>query len=153
MAFKFSRQIDGVTIRRKDFKSEREYIGAIYNANITKIAEALPGFTQEQFVNNVIATKKHVGGGVLKALDTMGKRVAFTPERERFGENVMKSIKRYGRYQEFRNLTRDQQTGRFLQYNPELMKYNRSDNSYVYAGVVQIFFDESPKDVVIRPLG
>lgn len=152
MAFKFSKQSETGRIRRKDFSSEEAYLGEIFDANRVKISSALPGFSKEQFIKNVQANKEFAGGvSVSKALDILGRSVSFTPEAERFGDNVMKSIKSYGKYKEFREITKDEK-GRYTKYDPTKLRYNRKDNSYSYDGRVQIFFDESPKDIVLREI-
>lgn len=151
MAFKFSRKLDGTSIRRKDYSSEEAYLGAIFEANKVKIAEALPGFSKQQFIRNVQANKEFSGGTVRQALDILGRSVSFTPEAERFGDNVLKSIKSYGKWQHFREMTKDEK-GRYTKYDPTKMRYNHKDNSYIYDGKVQIFFDESPKDIALVSL-
>lgn len=151
MAFKFSRVLGLTKLRRKDFKSEEAYLGAIYDANRVKIAEALPGFSKQQFINNVQANKSYSGGTIRQALDILGRSVSFTPEAERFGDNVMKAIRSYGKWQQFREFTKNEK-GQYTKYDPTKMKFNRKDGSYVYDGRVQIFFDESPKDIVLMPI-
>lgn len=152
MAFKFNKQGASGRIRRKDFNSEEGYLGAIYDANRIKIAEALPGFSKEQFIANVQANKDFAGGvSVSKALDILGRSVSFTPEAERFGDNVIKAIKSYGRFQQFREMMKDER-GRYTRYDPTKLKYNRKDNSYIYDGRIRILFDESPKDIVLQEL-
>lgn len=152
MAFKFSKETAAGRIRRKDYPSEESYLGAIYETNRIKIAEAIPGLSKEQFVANVQANKEYAGVSVSKALDILGRSVSFTPEAERFGDNVMKAMKHYGVYQKFREFTKDEK-GRYTRYDPTKMKYNRSDNSYVYDKKVKIYFDESPKSIVLQKIG
>lgn len=151
MAFKFSKQLGGEKIRRSDFKTEEAYLGAIFDANKVRIAEALPGFSKDQFIRNVQANKEFAGTTVSKALDILGRSVSFTPEAERFGDNVMKAIKNYGKYQEFRDLTRNEK-GQYTKYDPTKMHWNRKDNTYIYDGRIRITFDESPKSLSLIPL-
>lgn len=156
MAFRFNKELNGVAIRRKDYSSEEAYLGAIFDANKTRIltayqAQVTPGLGKQQFINNVIATKEITGGTISGALNTVGRSVAFTPEVERFKSNIVTAMKRFGKYQKFRELTKDER-GRYTKFNPSLLRYNRQDNSYVYDGRVQIFTDKSPEDIVLQEL-
>lgn len=135
--------------RRKDFKTEEAYLKDIFNKNRAVIAEAYGKNAEQKFINSVRSYKQLQGGTITGALKKVERSRAFTPYADIATESVKKSIIKYGKWDQFRSMTRGER-GRFTAYDPSLLIWDRDSNSYIYNNLVRISFENSPEDVILQ---
>lgn len=137
--FKFRKSL------RKNFKTEEAYLKDIYHKNIGRIPE---GVTEEQFVNQVKAYKLVYKTNITGALKKLSNTEDYTPYKERAYDNVMVTLKKYGKYKQFKQMIRDEK-GRFMAYNPDLMSWRPELHMYVYNNLIAIDIRNSPESVEV----
>lgn len=136
--------------RRSDYKTEKGFLRNVYKRNKVVIDKVFGPNAKEIFVNNVIAQKQIYGVNVTRALNIVARSRSFTPYKEVAYENVTAALKKFDQAQTFRDLIRDEKTGRFKKFDSSKMKWNRELNRYEYDNKVYIRFDESPMRVVVE---
>lgn len=136
-------------LKRKDFKTERAYLKKVYKLNQSKIIRVLGhGSTFDRFCNLVQARKKITDKNVRGALKSLANSTAFTPEGERFKDNVYSAVKSFGALKDFQSMTRDK-LGHFTAYDRSKLTYDKNTKVYTYGGVLQISFGNSPQGITL----
>ena len=148
MAFKFKMG------KLKDFKDEDDFLRDVYNKNVDAIVEAQAGYGGESFEAfryRVIGYKIHYGTNAVGALDKLARAEAFTPQSERFKDNLREGFKKFGTMNEIKNYIRDQKTGRFTKFDYDRLKWDSESKGYFYnapSGIVLfIDFKNSPEEI------
>lgn len=142
--FKFNLQQNQQRIRRRDFKTENDYLGALFEANKTKLTEVYGPKAKSIFTENVKAIKVAEKTNSLGALRILSRSRAFTPYTDIAHENIITSLKKFGKYKKFREMTKDAR-GKFTRIDPS--KFTYRDGAYYYEDRIRVDFDSSPEDI------
>lgn len=143
--------------KRSSYRSTDHWLDAVYRKNRKEIDSALEG------VKNKKASFKQLVKGYMdeglspeKSLKALENSTIFTPEVTRFRKNVLEAIKNYGKFNEFRNMTRGMR-GKFAKIDLERFRYDSKNNVYTYitemGDVIVIRFTNSPQDIILEYLG
>lgn len=145
-------KFDTKGLRRKDFKTDEEYLSAVYDKNPIIGAKEM---SKEQFIG---AAKSHQKALKLdgsarptlkNAVDKIARATTFTPYRETATENLVKGLKTNysGTIKKMTNMVRDDK-GRFTGgFKKEELKWDAKLNAYVYMGRVKLDFKNSPERI------
>ena len=147
MAYKFNRGVK----RRKDFKTQDQYLDYIFEQNRGKLAEVFGANARERFKGAVESYKVVYDTNINGAIQKLANTTAFTPEVERLESNMWESLKNYKAVKQFQYLTRSKE-GRFTKYDTEKLKWDRENQSYTYDNKVMISFDNSPQQIKLTDL-
>lgn len=143
--------------KRSSYRSTDHWLDAVYRKNRKEIDSALDG------VKNKKASFKQLVKGYMdeglspeKSLKALENSTTFTPEVTRFRKNVLEAIKNYGKFNEFRNMTRGMR-GKFAKIDLDRFRYDSKNNVYTYitemGDVIVIRFTNSPQDIILEYLG
>lgn len=147
MAYKFNKGAK----KRKDFKTQDQYLDYIFEQNRGKITEVFGTNARERFKGAVESYKIAYSTNINGAIQKLANTTAFTPEVERLKSNMWQSLKNYKAVGTFQQLTRGQ-GGRFTKFNPDKLKWDRENRVYVYDNKVSISFDNSPQQIILFDL-
>ena len=117
--------------RRKDFKSEQEFLEDVFNRNREAIVEAYGTNAKEEFFKGVRSRKVLKGLNVRQAINDLTKARAFTSYQDIARENLLEVLKKNDLYNQFRSLTRDKK-GRYTSVNIQALKWDKDEQMYVY---------------------
>lgn len=117
--------------RRKDFKSEQEFLEDVFNRNREAIVEAYGANAKEEFFKGVRSRKELKELNVRQAINDLTKARAFTPYQDIARENLLEVLKKNDLYNQFRSLTRDTK-GRYTSVNIQALKWDKDEQMYVY---------------------
>ena len=148
MAFKFKMG------RLKDFANEEEFLKDVYNKNVDAIKRAQGGYGGESFESfklRAVGYKIHYDTNIVGGLKELAKAEAFTPQEERFRDNLREGFKKFGTMNEIKNYIRDPKTGRFAKFDYDRLKWDSESKGYFYnapSGIVLfIDFKNSPEEI------
>ena len=132
------------------YKSTDAWIEAVYrnNKQIIDLELAKAGKPKAVFKQII---KEYIEEGLTptKAMATLAKSTMFTPEAERLKNNMISGLKSdKGAFKAFRELTKER--GRYAKFDPNKVKWDKSEGVYVYGSNVVISFQNSPFGVNIR---
>lgn len=147
MAYKFNKGVK----KRKDFKTQDQYLDYIFEQNRSKLTEVYGVDAKKIFKGQVESYKIAYDTNITGALKLLEKKEAFTPEVERLKSNMWQSLKSYKAVNMFQQLTRDK-GGKFTKFDPNKLKWDRENKSYIYDNRVMISFDNSPQQIVLFDL-
>lgn len=147
MAYKFNKGVK----RRKDFKTQDQYLDYIFEQNRDKLASVFGAHARERFKGSVESYKIAYDTNITGALKLLEKKEAFTPEVERLHSNMWQSLKNYSAVNMFQQLTRDK-GGRFTKFDTSKLVWDRENQVYVYDNRVSISFNNSPQQIVLFDL-
>lgn len=142
--------------KRKYYKSTDHWLDAIYRKNKKQIDEALEGVKNKKAsFKNAVKGYMEEGLSAEKAVQALENSTLFTPETERFRKNVLKAIKEYGKYNEFRKMIRGI-GGKWAKVSLNQFRYDKEQDLYYYTtelgDIVVIRFDNSPQDIILEYL-
>ena len=132
--------------RRKDFKTEAEFLKDVYYRNISAIPS---GTTADMFVTQVRSYKISYDTNVTGALNKLANAETYTPYTERAGDNIMSVLEKHGQLKKFKTLIRDSQ-GRFVKYDRSKLRWDRDSQVYIYDNKISIDVRNSPEQVIIK---
>lgn len=139
-------------IKKQDYKTETEWLSAIYDKNRDIIDSKLfpvEGTSREMFIQ-LVKEYREEGYTPLKAVDALERSTLFTDIQDRFISNAYTAMKEDKEaYQIFRNLTKNAK-GQYTKVDFSKFKYQ--DGKYIYNGSVVIDFTNSPYSVIVRRL-
>lgn len=152
--------------KRSSYRSTDHWLDAVYRKNRSEIDKALEEFKNPitgEGVKNKKASFKQLVKGYMdeglspeKSLKALENSTIFTPEVTRFRKNVLEAIKNYGKFNEFRNMTRGMR-GKFAKIDLDRFRYDSKNNVYTYitemGDVIVIRFTNSPQDIILEYLG
>ena len=95
-------------------------------------------------MENIKAIKTANDTNTPGALKVLSRSRAFTPYKELAHQNLVESMKHFGQYQKFRELTKDAK-GRYTKFDPNKVEYK--EGYYLYDNHVKIVFDNSPESL------
>lgn len=144
MAYKLNKGVK----KRKDFKTQDQYLDYIFEQNRSKLTEVFGIDARERFKGAVESYKTAYDTNITGALKKLENTKAFTPEVERLKSNMWASLKSYKAVGTFQQLTRGE-GGRFTKFDPDKLKWDRENKSYVYDNRVMISFDNSPQQITL----
>ena len=147
MAYKFNKGKK----KRKDFKTQDQYLDYIFEQNRGKLAEVFGANARERFKGAVESYKIAYDTNINGAIQKLANTTAFTPEVERLKSNMWKSLKSYKAVGKFQQLTRGE-GGKFTKFDPDKLTWNRENKSYTYDNRVMISFDNSPQHITLVDL-
>lgn len=147
MVYKFNKGAK----KRKDFKTQDQYLDYIFEQNRGKITEVFGTNARERFKGAVESYKIAYSTNINGAMQKLANTTAFTPEVERLKSNMWKSLKSYKAIRTFQQLTRGE-GGKFTKFNPDKLKWDRETKSYVYNNRVGVRFDNSPQQIILVDL-
>lgn len=147
MAYKFNKGVK----KRKDFKTQEQYLDYIFEQNRGKLAEVFGANARERFKGAVESYKIAYDTNITGALKKLENTRAFTPEVERLHSNMWQSLKNYRAVSKFQQLTRDK-GGRFTKFDTSKLVWDRENQVYVYDNKVSISFNNSPQQIVLFDL-
>lgn len=147
MAYKFNKGAR----KRKDFKTQDQYLDYIFEQNRGKITEVFGNNARERFKGAVESYKIAYSTNINGAIQKLANTTAFTPEVERLKSNMWASLKSYRAVGTFQQLTRGE-GGKFTKFNPDKLKWDRETKSYVYNNRVGISFNNSPQQITLVDL-
>ena len=133
--------------RRKDFKSETDFLKDVFARNREAITKVYGKGAEETFIDAVQSMKVAKEINIRQVLNELSRSNAFTPKGDIMKENAIQGLKSWDLYQDFRNLTRDEKTGRFTKVDYSKLKWDKESSRYVYDGRVAIVFNDSPQGV------
>lgn len=132
--------------RRKDFKTEAEFLKDVYYRNISAIPS---GTTVDMFVTQVQSYKIGYDTNITGALNKLANAEIYTPYTERAGDNVMSVLEKHGQLKKFKTLIRDSQ-GRFVKYDRSKLRWDHDSQVYIYDNKISIDVRNSPEQVIIK---
>ena len=139
-------------IKKQDYETETEWLGAIYDKNKELIDSKLfpiESTPKEMFIN-LVKEYRDEGFTPLKAVDALEKSTLFTDIQDRFISNAYTAVKEdKDAYKTFRNLTKNAK-GQYTKV--DLSKFEYQDGKYIYNNSVVIDFTNSPYSVIVRRL-
>ena len=147
MAYKF----DKGAKKRKDFKTQDQYLDYIFEQNRGKLAEVFGSNARERFKGAVESYKIAYDININRAIQKLANTEAFTPEVERLKSNMWKSLRKFKAVGKFQQLTRKEH-GKFDEFHPERLKWDSKNQSYTYDNKVMISFDNSPQEIKLTDL-
>ena len=147
MAYKFNKGVK----KRKDFKTQDQYLDYIFDQNISKLTEVYETNAREKFKGQVESYKIAYDTNIAGALKKLANKKAFTPEVERLKSNMWQSLKSYKAVNTFQQLTRDKK-GKFTKFDTSKLVWDRENRVYVYDNRVSISFNNSPQQIVLFDL-
>lgn len=133
--------------RRKDFKTEEAFLEDVFARNREVISSVLGVNAESKFIDQVQSLKELRDVNVRQAIKIVSRYKAFTPKSDIMKENAIQGLKSWDLYQDFRNLTRDEKTGRFTKVDYSKLKWDRESNRYIYDNRIAIVYNDSPKGV------
>lgn len=148
-------KFDTQGIKRKNFRSDEEYLSAVYDRNRQAFEEhTVRGqiMSKDQFVNiNLLYKKygdnKHDKMTLKQTLSKIANSVTFTPYSQRSRENFIRKLKQFGgddsTWRQFRELTKDEH-GRYTKFDSEKMVWNSELKGFVYDNRLYIDISNSP---------
>lgn len=134
--------------RRKDFKSETAYLKDVFRRNREVITKVYKEDAESKFIDAVQSIKEVKEVNIRQALNTLSQAKAFTPYKETAKSNAIQAVINFDKYQEFRNLTRDEK-GRFTRVDMDKLDWDEDSESYIYDNRVMISFSNSPLGVTL----
>ena len=147
MAYKFNKGAK----KRKDFKTQDQYLDYIFEQNRGKLAEVFGSNARERFKGAVESYKIAYDTNINGAIQKLANTEAFTPEVERLKSNMWTSLKSYKAVGKFQQLTRGER-GKFTEFDPDKLTWDRDNKSYTYDNRVMISFDNSPQQIKLTDL-
>lgn len=147
MAYKFNKGVK----RRKDFKTQDQYLDYIFDQNRSKLTEVYGINAKETFKGQVESYKIAYDTNITGALKKLANKKAFTPEVERLKSNMWQSLKNYKAVNTFQQLTRDKK-GKFTKFDTSKLVWDRENRVYVYDNRVSISFNNSPQQIVLTDI-
>ena len=132
--------------RRKDFKTEAEFLKDVYYRNISAIPS---GTTVDMFVTQVQSYKIGYDTNITGALNKLANAEIYTPYTERAGDNIMSVLEKHGQLKKFKTLLRDSQ-GRFVKYDRSKLRWDHDSQVYIYDNKISIDVRNSPEQVIIK---
>ena len=147
MAYKFNKGAK----KRKDFKTQDQYLDYIFEQNRGKLAEVFGANARERFKGAVESYKVVYDTNINGAIQKLANTTAFTPEVERLKSNMWESLKSYKAVGTFQQLTRGE-GGKFTKFDPDKLSWDRETKSYIYHSMVRISFDNSPQQITLVDL-
>ena len=147
MAYKFNKGAK----KRKDFKTQDQYLDYIFEQNRGKLAEVFGANARERFKGAVESYKVAYDTNINGAIQKLANTTAFTPEVERLKSNMWESLKSYKAVGKLQQLTRGE-GGKFTKFDPDKLSCDRETKSYIYNGMVRISFDNSPQQITLVDL-
>lgn len=147
MAYKFNKGAK----KRKDFKTQDQYLDYIFEQNRGKLAEVFGANARERFKGAVESYKVVYDTNINGAIQKLANTTAFTPEVERLKSNMWESLKSYKAVGKFQQLTKGE-SGKFTKFDPDKLIWDRETKSYIYNGMVRISFDNSPQQITLFDL-
>ena len=147
MAYKFNKGAK----KRKDFKTQDQYLDYIFEQNRGKLAEVFGANARERFKGAVESYKVVYDTNINGAMQKLANTTAFTPEVERLKSNMWESLKSYKAVGTFQQLTRGE-GGKFTKFDPDKLSWDRETKSYIYNSMVRISFDNSPQQITLVDL-
>lgn len=137
--------------KRKNFASEKAFLHDVFEKNKVIITQAYGKNAEEKFIESVNSYKKVKKSTTIQALATVSRSRAFISEDEMAALNVKQSIINYGKWSQFREMTRGKK-GRFTAWNPDLLKWDKDAEVYIYNGNIKISFDNSPAGITLTQI-
>lgn len=114
------------------------------------ISEAFGANAKEKFIERAIGFKslrdRKTGqpiGTIGKALTRLGNTGSFYERGEQARHNVIRGLKTTGKYQEFRELTKDAK-GRYQKVVEDDFTWNSKQQRWEYKGRIAVIFTDSP---------
>ena len=147
MAYKFNKGAK----KRKDFKTQDQYLDYIFEQNRGKLAEVFGANARERFKGAVESYKVVYDTNINRAIQKLANTTAFTPEVERLKSNMWESLKSYKAVGKFQQLTRGE-GGKFTKFDPDKLSWDEKTKSYTYNSMVRISFDNSPQQITLVDL-
>lgn len=147
MGYKFNKGAK----KRKDFKTQDQYLDYIFEQNRGKLAEVFGANARERFKGAVESYKVAYDTNINGAIQKLANTTAFTPEVERLKSNMWTSLKSYKAVGKFQQLTRGE-GGKFTKFDPDKLSWDRETKSYIYNSMVRISFDNSPQQITLVDL-
>lgn len=144
----------GRKILRKNYKTDRSFLQAVYRANEDILREKDISLTEfKDIITSYVKTRKMQGEPmtIKKALNEYAHSTVFTPRRNVFAENIVKGLVKHDSYQLFRELTKDA-NNRYTKINYDLFRYDQKNNMYVYNEKIYIILKNSPESMEIGRL-
>lgn len=150
-------------IKKQNYKTEIEWLNAIYDKNKDLIDSklfAIDSTPREQFIG-LVKEYRDEGFTPLKAVDALEKSTLFTGIKDRLVNNAYKAIKEDKEaYQTFRNLTKNEK-GQYTKVDFSQFEYQKGQ--YIYHHSIKegdkvidkslvIDFTNSPYNVEVRSL-
>lgn len=162
--------------RRSEYSNTREWLNAVYENNQeyindklgTNISSPKASF-KEKVLQHIEESVKKIKKGnpdveigkremtriEKRALETVSRSSSFTTARERFQDYFWSGIthkdtgqKYSDAYKTFRELTRNEK-GQYTKYDPDKLKWSKTEKHYVYDDRIIIKFTNSPASVDI----
>lgn len=140
-------KFDTKGLRRKDFKTEEDYLSAVYDKNnVTQIPKKV-------FINRVKAYKELDESSrptIKRALDKLANTKAFTPYGERAVDNFLKGAKDVdpGFVKALSTAVRDEK-GHFTGFKKSELKWDNERRAYIYMGKIMIDVSNSPQQITM----
>lgn len=147
MAYKFNKGAK----KRKDFKTQDQYLDYIFEQNRGKLAEVFGANARERFKGAVESYKVVYDTNINRAIQKLANTTAFTPQVERLKSNMWESLKSYKAVGKFQQLTRGE-GGKFTKFDPDKLSWDEKTKSYTYNSMVRISFDNSPQQITLVDL-
>lgn len=148
MAFKFKMG------RLKDFANEEEFLRDVYNKNVDAIKRAQGGYGGESFESfklRAVGYKIHYDTNIVGGLKELAKAEAFTPQEERFRDNLREGFKKFGTFKEIKEYLRDPRTGHYTSFDYNKLRWDAESRGYYYTSaagtVLFIDFTNSPEGI------
>ena len=149
MAYKFEKGAK----KRKDFKTQDQYLDYIFEQNRGKLAEVFGANARERFKGAVESYKVAYGTNINGAIKKLANTTAFTPEVEKFKSNMWEALKKFKAVRTFQHLTRKTDgSGQFDEFHLEMLKWDSKERAYTYNDKVMISFDNSPQQIKLTDL-
>lgn len=138
-------------LRRKDFKSDEDYLSAVYDQN-PKIQEVYEGLKQT-FINKTMAYKVVEKTSITGALRKVANTRDFTPYKELATENALKGIRENfpGALKQITTKVRDAK-GHFTKFDRTQFQWDKDLQGYVYMGRILVTLQNSPQRIEIKEL-
>ena len=130
---------------RKDFKTEEAFLRDVFQRNVNKIPV---GVNKEMFVLQVQSYKVAYNTNITGALRKLANSEEYTPYTERAGDNVLKSLERFGQLKKFKSMIRDEM-GHFAKYVATKLHWDPETATYVYNNKIRIDIRNSPERIEV----
>lgn len=138
-------KFDTKGLRRKDFKTQEDYLGAVYDKNPIIGEKKL---SKKNFVELVKAYKENEEISVTKAIKKVANTRTFTPSWERAIDNFVEGLKKNypGAVKALSTSIRDEK-GHFTGFKKSELKWDSDRRAYVYMGKIMIDITNSPQQI------
>lgn len=138
-------KFDTKGLRRKDFKTDEDYLSAVYDKNnVTQVSKKV-------FINRIKAFKEldeSARPTLKRAMDKLANTRVFTPYGERAVDNFVKGLKdNYpGAVKALSTAVRDEK-GHFTGFKKSELKWDNERRAYIYMGKIMIDIRNSPQQI------